>query len=106
MTPARVREHEAFIVALAKQRDSAGLAAELAALAMMPLFSGVRGQVLKLYAEAKKLAGKFKLNPLPSMPELAYMVRLPVYSEPSATLLTLTGVASSNLLKSPQSCHE
>lgn len=89
MTPARMREHEAFIVALAKQRDSVGLAAELAALVMMPLFSGVRGQVLKLYSEAKKLAGKFNLNPSPSMPVLPYMVRLPAYSEPPATLLTL-----------------
>ena len=88
MTPSRLREHEAFIVALAKQRDSAGLALELQALAMMPLFSGVRGQVLKLYAEAKKLAGKFKLDPL-EPPQLPYMVKLPVYDTPPATIAGL-----------------
>lgn len=88
MLLARVREHEALIVALAKQRDDAGLAAELTALAMMPLFSGVRGQVLKLYSEAKKLAGKFKLDPL-TVPQLPYMVKLPVYDTPSTTLADL-----------------
>lgn len=88
MTPARMREHEAFIVALAKQRDDAGLAAELEALAMMPLFSGVRGQVLKLYAEAKKLAGKFKLDP-PTVPQLPFLVKQPIYATPAITLFDI-----------------
>jgi len=88
MTPARAREHEALIVARAKQRDRPGLSAELQALAMMPLFSGVRGQVLKLYSEAKKLAGKFKLDPL-DPPQLPYMVKLPVYDTPPQTLAGL-----------------
>lgn len=88
MTGARMREHEAFIVALAKQRDSDGLAAELGALAMMPMFSGVRGQVLKLCAEAKKLAGKFKLDPINS-PILPMMVKLPIYDMPPKTLLNI-----------------
>ena len=88
MLPQRMREHEALIVASAKQRDSAGLALELQALALMPLFSGVRSQVLKLYSEAKKLAGKFKLDPL-EPPQLPYMVKLPVYAAPPATLADL-----------------
>ncbi len=88
LTPGRVREHEALIVARVKQRDEAGLAAELQALAMMPLFAGVRGPVLKLYGEAKKLAGKFKLDPL-TVPQLPYMVKLPVYDTPPATIAGL-----------------
>lgn len=88
MTGARMREHEAFIVALAKQRDSDSLAAELGALAMMPMFSGVRGQVLKLYAEAKKLTVKFKLDPI-SLPMLPVMVKLPIYDTPSKSLLNI-----------------
>lgn len=92
LTPARVREHEALIVAVAKQRDEAGLAAELQALAMMPLFSGIRGQVLKLYGEAKKLSGKFKLQP-PTIPTLPYLVKLPVYATPPTTIADLQGSA-------------
>ena len=92
LTPARVREHEALIVAFAKQRDEAGFAAELQALAMMPLFSGIRGQVLKLYGEAKKLSSKFKLDP-PTVPNLPYLVKLPVYATPPTTIADLQGSA-------------
>lgn len=95
LSAARVKAHEALIVALAKQRDSTGLDAELEALARMPQFSGVRGQVLKLYGEAKKLAGKFKLDP-PLVPDLPYMVRQPAYGEPPKTLLTLLNNADEN----------
>ena len=91
LLPERVRAHEALIVALVKQRDSAGLNVELAALAQMPLFAGVRGQVLKLYAEAKKLASKFSLAP-PVTPDLPYMVKLSVYSDPPVTLLALAEI--------------
>lgn len=88
MTGARMREHEAFIVALTKQRDSDKLAAELGALAMMPMFSGMRGQVLKLYAETKKLASKFKLDPI-NIPRLPMMVKLPIYDTPPKTIFNI-----------------
>lgn len=89
MTRERADAHEKFIVGLAKQRDAAGLAKEVAALAMMPLFSGVRGQVLKLHAEAKKLAGKFKCA-TPELPQLQYLVKLPIYAEPAKTLYSIS----------------
>lgn len=85
MTGARMREHEAFIVALAKQRDSNALTTELGALAMMPMFSGVRGQVLKLHAEAKKLTVKFKIESI-DYPILPVMMKLPIYGTPSKSL--------------------
>lgn len=88
MTSDRYKGHEAFIASLAKHRDVPGLADELRALAMMPQFSGVRGQVLKLYAETKKLSSKFSLT-LPVFPELPFMVKMPVYGTPTATLLRL-----------------
>lgn len=38
----------------------------------MPMFSGVREQVKRLFAERNKLAGKFKLQ-LPQTPDLPVM---------------------------------
>jgi hypothetical protein len=89
LTADKRKGHEAMIAALAKHRDSAGLVTELNALAMMPQFSGVRHQVLKLYGEARKLAGKVGVM-LPVTPELPYMVRLPIYSEPASTLVQIS----------------
>ena len=88
MTAQRYREHEAFIVDRVKHRDAQGVNDELRALAMMPMFSGIRGQTLKLYMEAKKLAGKFGLAIAP-VPELPFMVKQPIYSEPPGTLRDL-----------------
>lgn len=87
--PQRVREHEALIVARAKHRDLAALQSEALALAQMPLFSGVRAQVLGLYSELRKVAAKFGAE-CPELPRLPYMVRLPIYADPAATLYTLT----------------
>lgn len=90
MTRDKFASHEAFIVSLARQRDSGRLATEVAALAMMPLFSGVRGQVLKLHAEARKLAAKFKCD-APELPQLPCMVKLPIYAETPKTLYSISG---------------
>jgi hypothetical protein len=95
MHPKRFLEHEALIVARAKQRDVAGIEEEMNALAQMPLFSGVRGQVLKLFAEAKKLCGKFSIMPPPT-PTLPYMTRFSLYSTPPITLLTLLTTSTSS----------
>ncbi len=88
MTAQRYKEHEAFIVDRVKHRDAQGVNNELQALAMMSMFSGVRGQTLKLYGEAKKLSGKFGLALAP-VPELPFMTKLPIYSDPSQTLSDL-----------------
>jgi hypothetical protein len=85
IAPQRFKEHEAFIVQLVRRRDIDGLYVELAALAAMPQFSGIRGQVLKLFAETKKLSLKFKLGEL-AMPTLPYMTRVSIYAEPPKTL--------------------
>lgn len=85
--PQRVREHEALLASRAKHRDLAGLLAAVAALAQMPLFGGVRGQVLKLHAEARKLAHKAGLAL--DLPRLPFMTRLPIYADPPATLYSL-----------------
>jgi hypothetical protein len=88
ITAQRYKEHEAFIVDRVKHRDTQGVNNELQALAMMPMFSGVRGQALKLFSEAKKLSGKFGLALAPS-PELPFMTKLPVYAEPPVMLRDL-----------------
>ena len=88
VTAQRYKEHEAFIVDRVKHRDVQGVNNELHALAMMPMFSGVRGQTLKLYGEAKKLAGKFGLAMAP-VPELPFMTKQPIYTEPPETLFGL-----------------
>jgi hypothetical protein len=90
ITRSHYKAHEALIVERAKRHDVAGLREEVAALAMMPMFSGVRGQVLKLYAEARKVAGKFGGVEL-TLPRLPYMTRQAVYSMPPATLTSLLG---------------
>ena len=84
----RFLAHEALIVQRSKQRDTVALAAEVAALAMMPLFSGVRGQVLKLHQEARKVASKFKCA-VPELPQLPFMVKQPIYADPPVTLRTI-----------------
>lgn len=88
MIAQRYKEHEAFIVDRVRHRDVAGVNNELRALAMMPMFSGVRGQTLKLFSEAKKLAGKFGLAIAP-VPELPFMTKLPIYAEPPIILRDL-----------------
>ena len=88
MTAQRYKEHEAFIVDRVKHRDVQGVNTELQVLAMMPMFSGIRGQTLKLYGEAKKLAGKFGLAIAP-VPELPFMTKQPIYAEPPGILRDL-----------------
>ena len=55
-----------------KARDLDGLAKAERCLCTMPMFSGVREQVKRLFAERNKLAGKFKLQ-LPQTPDLPVM---------------------------------
>ncbi len=86
MRKERFLAHESLIVQRAKQHDVPALVNEIAALAMMPLFSGVRGQVLKLHSEARKVAAKFKCQTIPELPELPFLTKQPIYSDPPVTL--------------------
>lgn len=86
LTRERFLAHEALIVSYAKHKNSRELETEIAALSMMPMFSGVRGQVLKLHGEARKVCLKFKC-PVPELPQLPMMVKQPIYSDPATTLL-------------------
>lgn len=68
----RYKEWEALLVERIKARDLDGLAKAERCLCTMPMFSGVREQVKRLFAERNKLAGKFKLQ-LPQTPDLPVM---------------------------------
>jgi len=61
---ARLREWEAYIIELAKQRDRTSLAAAFAGLAAMPQFAGVRSQIFRLHKEANKMLAKVGGEPL------------------------------------------
>lgn len=58
----RYCEWEALLVERIKARDFVGLAKAEACLMAMPMFSGVREQVKRLFAERDKVARKFKLE--------------------------------------------
>lgn len=81
LTASRYKELEAAVVAIARERKAGNLAELVERQSSMPLFSGVRGQVLKLNALAKKLSMKFKRGEL-SLPSLPYMVKQSVYDSP------------------------
>lgn len=77
LSPERYREWEARLVAAAKSRDREGVAAALERLQAMPMFAGVRTQVVKLNGEANRMFRKMgmpeiELGDLPTMP----MIRL------------------------------
>jgi len=83
--PTRFAEFEAAVVQTARERDRQAIIAMIERHSVMPLFSGVRGQVLKLNQLAGKLAGKFG-HGVVELPMLPYMVKLPIYDTPARTL--------------------
>lgn len=83
--PTRYVELEAAVVQTVRERDSVAIAAMVERHSAMPLFSGVRGQVLKLNQLAVKLAAKFGKGSI-SVLELPYMVKQPIYDTPPCTL--------------------
>lgn len=85
LTAQRYAELEAAVVQVARERRTGALAELVERQSSMPLFSGVRGQVLKLNALAAKLSVKFKHGELP-LPRLPYMTKLPIYEQPPALL--------------------
>lgn len=85
VTPQRFAELEAAVVQCARERSSIALSELVERQSSMPLFSGVRGQVIKLNALAAKLSVKFKHGEL-QLPQLPYMTKLPIYADPPTTL--------------------
>ncbi|MCG9115911.1 hypothetical protein LH428_08620 [Laribacter hongkongensis] len=83
--PTRYAEFEAAVVQTVRERDSSAIIAMIERHSAMPLFSGVRGQVLKLNQLAGKLASKFGRGEI-ELPRLPYMVKLPLYESPPLTL--------------------
>ena len=83
--PTRYAELEAAVVQTTRERDIAAIVTMVERHSAMPLFSGVRGQILKLNQLAAKLASKFGRG-LIELPTLPYMVKLPIYDTPARTL--------------------
>lgn len=83
--PTRYVEFEAAVVQTVRERDSPAIIAMIERHSAMPLFSGVRGQVLKLNHLASKLANKFGRGVV-ELPTLPYMLKLPIYDTPPGTL--------------------
>lgn len=73
----RVREWEALLVERARLRDMTEIARIFESLRMMPMFAGVRTQVLRLAMETNKILGKVRGNAyaLPELPVIR-MVKL------------------------------
>lgn len=88
ITRERFLAHQALIVSCAKHKNTRELEIEIAALSMMPMFSGVRSQVLKLHEEARKVCVKFVCT-LPVLPRLPILTKQPIYSDPATNLLDL-----------------
>ncbi len=72
ISPTRYREWEALLVDRAKVRDLAEIGRIFECLRRMPMFSGIRYQVIRLAAETNKLLGKTGAAPL-EMPKLPTM---------------------------------
>jgi len=83
--PTRYAELEAAVVQTVRERDRPAIIAMIERHSAMPLFSGVRGQALKLNHLAGKLASKFGRGEI-ELPTLPYIVKLPLYDSPPRTL--------------------
>lgn len=77
LTPSRYREWEALLVERAKARDIVGIKQLFDCLRAMPMFAGIRAQVIRLAQEANKMLGKVGVAPveLPNLPAMR-MVKL------------------------------
>jgi len=90
LLPSREQDHEAHLVATAKSHNRSQMEGHVKALAFMPMFAGVRTQVLRLFREAQKVWRKMnKKDPELEVPSLFYLRKVRIYDEPAVTLLTL-----------------
>ena len=76
----RYREFEALLISAARDRDYGRLNQTFLLLGRMPLFSGIRQQVLRLHVEANRMLKKVRGNQLPQL-ELPFMTLLPIWPE-------------------------
>ena len=76
----RYKAWEALLIERAKVRDLAGVVKAVDCLRAMPMFAGIRMQVVKLIAEANKMLGKVKAKPL-EIPSLPVMRMIELWSD-------------------------
>lgn len=84
--------HKSIIVKLAKAHNLAGLNSELQRLHKMPMFNGVRGQVIRLQIEAEKVWRKFnkrRAEDLCAPRDFPLMTFIQIYDKPVITLFDL-----------------
>jgi hypothetical protein len=79
----RYREWEALLVERARQRDQAQLERLFECLVAMPMFAGVRAQVIRLAAETNKVLAKVRGCPV-TLPPLPAMRMLKLWHEDDA----------------------
>lgn len=80
LTPARYREWEALLVERAKARDRSGVEQLFGCLQAMPMFAGVRAQVIRLAREANRMLRKVKAEQV-ELPELPVMRMVRLWDE-------------------------
>lgn len=82
LTPQRYRAWEALLVERARQRDQVQLERLFDCLVAMPMFAGIRAQVIRLTAEANKVLAKVGGRPV-TLPPLPVMRMLKLWHEGS-----------------------
>ena len=80
LAPSRYREWEALLVERAKAHDRAGIEQLFDCLRAMPMFAGVRSQVIRLAQETNKMLGKVGGAPF-ELPTLPVIRMLKLWSE-------------------------
>jgi hypothetical protein len=82
LTTPRYKEWEALLICHAKERQFAQIEGAIACLQAMPMFAGIRSQVIRLVAETNRMLTKVKAKPI-DIPSLPVMRMLPLWSETS-----------------------
>lgn len=74
----RYREYEALLISLAKARDYAALDRTFDVLKNLPMFAGIRQQVLRLHTETNRMLKKMGGSMLPPL-DLPFMTMQPIW---------------------------
>jgi hypothetical protein len=80
LTSQRYKAWEALLIERAKVRDLAGVVKAIDCLRAMPMFAGIRMQVIKLIAEANRMLIKMKLEPI-EVPTLPVMRMIELWAD-------------------------
>lgn len=83
LTPMRYREREARLVECAKVRDRKSLMAAIDCLQTLPMFAGIRSQVLRLVMEANKMLRKVGQSDV-EIDSLPFMTMISLYADTGA----------------------